>query len=416
MSFDAGTTKPVTPASNQAWIERESCHGAPNYHPLPVVLTKAQGVWAYDVEDKCYLDMMSAYSALNFGHSHPHLVAALSSQAARLAMCSRAFHNDQLPLFCEKLSELTGLDRVLPMNTGAEAVETALKAARRWGYEVKGIPNDRAEIIVCEQNFHGRTTTIISFSSEEGYKRHFGPLTPGFRTIPFDDVAALEAAITPHTCAFLVEPVQGEAGIYPAKPGYLSECLEICRRHRVLMMVDEIQTGLGRTGQVFAYQHDQITPDVLILGKALGGGLLPISAVIAHAEVLDLMGPGSHGSTFGGNPLACHVACTALKMLTEQDLASKAAEMGTWMMERLQKMQLSCVREIRGRGLMIGLDIDPQMASARQVCEALLNFGILSKDTHQTVVRLAPPLVITREELSWGLEQIEACLKGFSSS
>lgn len=416
MSSDQGTAEHLKATSNAAWIEREKRYCASNYKPLPVVLTKAEGVWAYDVEGKRYLDMMSAYSALSFGHSHPALVEALTSQVGRLAMCSRAFFSDQLAPLCEKLCALTGLERVLPMNTGAEAVETALKAARRWGYRVKGIPHDQGEIIACQNNFHGRTTTIISFSSEESYRSDFGPLTPGFRLIPYDNVNALEAAITPNTCAFLVEPVQGEAGIYPPSPAYILKCWEICKRNNVLMIVDEVQTGLGRTGRLFAYQHDCITPDMVILGKALGGGLIPISAVVSRAEILDLMTPGSHGSTFGGNPLACHVACAALDVLVNERLASKAAHFGAYMIRYLKNLNLSCVKEVRGKGFLVGLEINPEMASARAVCESLLEFGILSKDTHQTVVRLAPPLVINREELSWGLEQIEACLKGFSSS
>ena len=384
-------------------IELESCYGAHNYAPLDVVVSHAQGVWVYDLEGRRYLDCLAAYSALNHGHCHPRILSALIEQAHKVTLTSRAFHNDQLPLLARDLHNLTGMEMMLPVNSGAEAVETALKAARKWGYKVKGIPAGTAEIVVCNHNFHGRTTTIVGFSSEEQYRDGFGPFTPGFRLIPYGDVAALEEAVGPETCAFLVEPIQGEAGIQIPPAGYLRAAADICRHHKVLFMADEIQSGLGRTGKLFACMHEDVTPDVLIVGKALGGGFYPVSAVLAAREVLGVFEPGDHGSTFGGNPLACAVARAALRVLIEDRLAERSAEMGAHFMKRLRALRSPALKEIRGRGLWIGIELH---AKARPYCEALKTLGILCKETHGNVIRLSPPLVISHHEVDWAFERI----------
>ena len=389
-------------------IELENRYCARNYDPLAVVLHKGQGVWLWDTDGKRYLDMMSAYSAVSFGHSHPVLVAALTAQAGELAVTSRAFHTDRLGPFLRQLCEMTGQPRALPMNTGAEAVETALKAARKWGHKVKGIPENRAEIIVCNGNFAGRTTTIVGFSSEPQYRDGFGPFAPGFVSVPFGDAAALEAAISPHTAAFLVEPIQGEAGIVVPPAGYLAQCREICTRHDVLLICDEVQTGLGRTGRLLASGHEEVKPDGLILGKALGGGLLPVSAFLAREDVLGVFNPGDHGSTFGGNPLAAAVGSAALSLLRDDRLAERAQAMGQRLLDGLRAIEHPAIRDVRGKGLLIGLELDPAQMSARAFCEHLMRHGILSRDTHTTVVRFAPPLIITEFEIDAALNVIGA--------
>lgn len=390
---------PAAAAPEAAFMAMEQAHGAHNYAPLPVVLSRGEGVYLWDVAGRRYLDMMSAYSAVSFGHSHPRLVQALTEQAGRLAVCSRAFHTDQLGGFLRRLCELTGMDRALPMNTGAEAVETAVKAARKWGYRVKGIAPERAQIIVAAGNFAGRTTTLVGFSSEAQYRDGFGPFTPGFITVPFGDADALAAAITPDTCAFLVEPIQGEAGIVVPPAGYLKRARELCTQRGVLLICDEVQTGLGRTGALLACDHEGVRPDGLTLGKALGGGLLPVSAFLASHEVMNVFEPGDHGSTFGGNPLAAAVGSMALQVLLDEQLAERAAELGRWLMQALRDLRHPAIRAVRGRGLLVGIDMDPSWASARAVCEALAQEGVLSKDTHGTVMRFAPPLVIHRAQL-----------------
>ncbi len=391
-------------------IELERKYGAHNYEPLPVVLVRGEGCWVRDQEGRRYLDMMSAYSAVSCGHAHPRLLRALTQQAHRLAVVSRAYHTDRLPPLLERVCRLSGQARALPMNTGAEAVETALKAARKWAYEVKGVAPGQAEIIVCNGNFHGRTIAIIGFSSEAQYRHGFGPFLPGFKSIPFGDAAALAKAITPNTAAFLVEPIQGEAGIIVPPKGYLAECARICRERNVLLICDEVQTGLGRTGRLFACEHDGVRPDGLILGKALGGGLLPVSLFLGRADLLGVFAPGDHGSTFGGNPLACAVALETLDLITEERLWERSAELGDYLMQRLRTLASPFIKELRGKGLFIGMEIDRAHASARTVCEELLRRGVLSKETHETVVRLAPPLVITREELDWGFARIREAL------
>lgn len=392
-------------------MERTHKFSANNYHPLPVVLTRGKDVYVWDTESREYIDMLSAYSALNFGHNHPRLVNALVSQASALSVTSRAFYTDVFAEFVEKLAKFCFLDKVLPMNSGAEAVETAIKIARKWGYKVKGVKRNRAEIIVCENNFHGRTTTIIGFSSTPQYKDGFGPFTPGFKTVPFGDADALEKAITENTVAFLVEPIQGEGGINVPPDDYLNKVSWICRNHNVLFVADEIQTGLGRTGKKFAFWHQCLSPDLLIVGKALGGGLLPVSAVVGKNEVMDVIKPGDHGSTFGGNPLACAVATEALKVLEEEKLAENALELGEYFMERLKQMDnhLRLIKEVRGRGLLIGLELS--VDGGRQFCERLLEAGILCKETRDNVVRFAPPLTITKQELDNALERIESILR-----
>ncbi len=388
----------------EAFVQLEQQYGAHNYHPLDVVITRAQGVWVYDVEGKRYLDCLAAYSAVNQGHCHPRIIATLKEQAEKVTLTSRAFRNDQLPLLYKELHELTGFDMALPMNSGAEAVETAVKTARKWGYKVKGIPDGKAEIIVCANNFHGRTVTVVSFSTDEQYRDGFGPFTPGFRVIPFGDAAALRAAITPNTCAFLVEPIQGEAGIVIPPDGFLGEAAEICRANNLLLMTDEIQSGLGRTGKMFAYMHEGIRPDVLIVGKALAGGFYPVSAVLASKEILGVYQPGDHGSTFGGNPLGCAIARTALRVLVEEKLVERSAELGAYFVQKLKTLRSNDLKEVRGRGLWIGIELH---RAARPYCEALKELGILCKETHDHVIRIAPPLVITRDEIDWAFEQIK---------
>jgi ornithine--oxo-acid transaminase len=392
-------------------IELEDKYCAHNYHPLPVVLVRGEGVHVWDDAGNKYLDMMSAYSAVSHGHAHPRLVKALTEQAGALAICSRAFHSDKLGTFLERACKLTGMDMALPMNTGAEAVETALKAARKWAYKVKGVPADKAEIIVCTGNFHGRTIAIVAMSSEEQYKDGFGPFPGGMKLIPYGDAAALEKAITPNTAAFLVEPIQGEAGIVVPPAGYLKKAAEICKRENVLFIADEIQTGLGRTGKLLACQHEGVQPDGLILGKALGGGLLPVSAFLARKDVMEVFHPGDHGSTFGGNPLAAAVGLEALKVLEDDKLSERSAELGGYLLEKLAGLKSPLIKGLRGKGLFVGIEIDPKLARAREVCERLMTKGILSKETHETVVRLAPPLVITREQVDWAVERIAAVLK-----
>jgi ornithine--oxo-acid transaminase len=389
-------------------IVTERAHAARNYDPLPVVLARAQGAWAWDENGRRYLDMMSAYSAVSHGHAHPRLVATLCEQAQRLAVTSRAFYNDRLPQFLRKLTELTKLDRALPSNGGAEAVETALKAARKWGYKVKGIPADRAEIIVCEGNFHGRSITIVGFSSEPNYRDGFGPFAPCFRRVPYGDADALARAITPNTAAFLVEPVQGEAGIVVPPVGYLAACAKICRDAGVLLIADEIQTGLGRTGRFLACEHEDVRPDGVILGKALGGGLLPVSAFVGTNDVMRVFTPGDHGSTFGGNPLAAAVGLEALAVLFDEHLIERSADLGAHLLESLQTIRSPLIRAIRGKGLFIGLEVDSTHVTAREIVDRLLARGILTKDTHGTVVRFAPPLVVERADLDWAAEQVRA--------
>jgi len=389
-------------------LEKQYC--AENYAPLPVVLHSGAGAWLTDIHGKRYLDLMSAYSATSFGHGHPRLLAALTAQAQTLAVTSRAYYTDRLGPFLQRLCEMTGMDRALPMNTGAEAVETALKAARKWAYEVKGVAPDGAQIIVCAGNFAGRTTTIVGFSSEAQYRAGFGPFAPGFVSVPFGDAAALEAAITPDTAAFLVEPIQGEAGIIVPPDAYLAQCRAICSQHNVLLICDEVQTGLGRTGYLLACDHDGIRPDGLVLGKALGGGLLPASAFLARDDVMSVFRPGDHGSTFGGNPLACAVGLAALEVLEDEQLAQRAQAMGALLMDRLRALRHPAIRELRGRGLLIGMEVDSAHISAREFCERLMARGVLSKDTHGTVVRLAPPLVITEQEVGIAVAAIAAVL------
>jgi ornithine--oxo-acid transaminase len=387
-------------------IGREKAFGARNYDPLPVVLARGEGSWLADVDDRRYLDLMSAYSAVSFGHGHPRIVGALIAQAQRLGVTSRAYHNDQLPFLFERLAQLTGLDRVLPANGGAEAVETAVKAARKWGHKIKGIQEGRAEIIGCHGNFHGRTLTATALSTEPQYRDGFGPFAPGLATIPYGDADALERAITPRTAAFLVEAMQGEAGIVLPPPGYLARCLRICRDRRVLLIVDEVQTGLGRTGRFLACEHEGVRPDGVILGKALGGGLLPVSAFVATDEVMQVFQPGDHGSTFGGNPLAAAVAMAALDVLFDEKLIERSAELGAWLLAELQDLRSHIVRDVRGRGLFVGIEVDARYLMARPVVDRLLARGILSKDTHGTVVRIAPPLNIAREDLAWAIGEI----------
>jgi len=393
------------------YIALEEQYGAHNYHPLDVVLERGEGIWLYDVEGNKYMDCLSAYSAVNQGHCHPRLIRAMIEQAQRLTLTSRAFRNNKLGQFYKTLFEMTGYELTLPMNSGAEAVETALKAARKWGYQVKKVEPDRAEIIVCDGNFHGRTIAIVSFSAEAQYKEDFGPFPPGFKMIPYGDAKALEAAITPHTVAFLVEPIQGEAGVIVPPAGYLQEVRRICNQHKVLFMADEIQTGLGRTGKLFACDHEGVRPDVMIIGKALAGGFYPVSAVLSSPEVLGLFRPGDHGSTFGGNPLGAAVAVEALAVLAEEGLIENAQELGDYFQERLAEIPSPHVKEVRGKGLLIGMELKPEAGGARRFCEALQKHGILCKETHQHVIRFAPPLVIKREEIDWAVEHIIAVLR-----
>lgn len=386
----------TTAPGAQALIDLEERLGAHNYHPLDVVCERGEGLYLYDVEGNRYLDCLSAYSAVNQGHNHPRIVRALIEQAQKLALTSRAFRNDKLPLFYQELLDLTGYDKALPMNTGAEAVETALKAARKWAYKVRGVPRYQAEIIVAEGNFHGRTISVVSFSTEGQYKDDFGPYTPGFIIVPYGDAKAIEQAITPNTAAILVEPIQGEAGVIVPPAGYLKRIRELCDQHHILFMADEIQTGLGRTGKLLACDHEGVRPDVLILGKALGGGMYPVSAVVAKREVLDVFNPGDHGSTFGGNPLAAAVAVEALRVLREERLVENSAEMGEYFMDHLHEINSPHVDHVRGKGLLIGVVLKPSAGGARRFCEALKDRGILAKETHENVIRFAPPLIIDR--------------------
>jgi len=397
----------TTASKAQAFIALEEQYGAHNYHPLDVVIERGEGVWVYDVDGRKYLDCLAAYSAVNQGHCHPRIMQAVIEQVKRVTLTSRAFRNDQLPLLYKLLHDLTGYDMSLPMNSGAEAVETAVKAARKWGYTVKGIPKDKAEIIVCADNFHGRTTTVISFSTDEQYRDGFGPLTPGFPVIPFGDAAALEAAITPNTAAFLVEPIQGEAGIIIPPDGFLKKAEALCKANNVLFICDEIQAGLGRTGRLFAHQWEGVRPDMVIIAKALSGGYYPISAVLADKAVLGVFKPGDHGSTFGGNPLACAVARAALQVLIDEKLVERSAELGEYLLAKLQAIESPVIREVRGRGLWIGVELT---VAARPYCERLMQEGMLCKETHDHVIRLAPPLVITREEIDWAVEKLTKVL------
>jgi len=396
--------------TTQDYIKIEEQYGAHNYHPLDVVITKGERVWVYDVDGKKYLDFLSAYSAVNQGHCHPRIINALKNQAEKITLTSRAFRNDQLPLLAKELCELTGYEMMLPMNSGAEAVETAIKMARKWGYKVKGIEEDKAEIIVCSNNFHGRTTTIISFSTEAQYRDGFGPFTPGFVIIPYNDVEALKNAINKNTVAFLVEPIQGEAGIIIPDEGYLNKAFNVCKEANILFIADEIQTGLGRTGKLFAYEYENIKPDALIIGKALSGGAYPVSAVLSSKEILGVFKPGDHGSTFGGNPLAAAIAREALKVIVEEKLPERSFELGKYFLEKLRTIQSKHIKEIRGKGLFIGVELVPEAGGARRFCEALKEEGLLCKETHENVIRLAPPLVIEKEEIDWAFERIKKVL------
>ena len=398
------------------FIALENRVSAPNYAPLPVVLARGEGSYLWDVDGRRYIDMMSAYSAVSLGHAHPRILAALTAQAQRLAVPSRAYYSDRLGPFLEELCRVSGFDAALPMNTGAEAVETAIKAARRWAYRVKGVRRNRAEIIVAQGNFHGRTTSIVGFSSEASYRDGFGPFAPGFRAVPFGDLAAMERAITSDTAAVLVEPIQGEAGIVVPPKGWLAGVRALCDRHRVLLIVDEVQSGLGRTGAWFAFEHENVRPDGIIVGKALGGGVLPVSAFVARREVMDVFTPGSHGSTFGGNPLAAAVGLEALHVIREEGLVERSRELGTYMLDRLRMNMSPALKDVRGLGLWVGAEIDPQFGSARTACEQLLAKGVLSKETHDTVVRLAPPLVIARDDLDFALDRFEEVLRDLSVS
>ena len=391
-------------------LATEARFGAHNYQPIGVVLTRGEGVWVWDTEGNRYLDCLSAYSAVSQGHCHPKILAAMVEQAHRLTLTSRAFHNDQLALFYEEIAALTGSHKVLPMNSGAEAVESAIKSVRKWGYEVKGVPDGQAEIIVCADNFHGRTLGIVGFSTDAETRGHFGPFAPGFRIIPFGDAAALEAAITPNTVAFLVEPIQGEAGVIIPPAGYFTEVRELCTANNVMLVLDEIQTGLGRTGKLLAEQHEGIEADVTLLGKALSGGFYPVSAVLSNNDVLGTLRPGQHGSTFGGNPLACAVARAAMRVLVEEGMIENAATQGARFLQGLKDIRANTIRDVRGRGLMLAVELHPEAGRARRYCEALQGKGILAKDTHEHTIRIAPPLVITSDEVDWALEQFATIL------
>lgn len=389
---------------SQNVIKQTEKFGAPNYHPLPIVISEAQGVWVKDPEGNKFMDMLSAYSAVNQGHRHPKIIQALKDQADRVTLTSRAFHNDQLGPWYEMICELSGKEMALPMNTGAEAVETAIKAARRWAYDVKGVAENQAEIIACNGNFHGRTMAAVSLSSDPDYKRGFGPLLPGINIIPYGDIESLKQAITPNTAAFLIEPIQGEAGIIIPPAGFMKAARELCRENNVLFIADEIQAGLCRTGKMFACEWEDVDPDMYILGKALGGGVFPISCVVANKEILEVFNPGSHGSTFGGNPMACAVSIASLNVLVDEKLAQRSEELGNYFKDALSQINHSSIKEVRGRGLFIGMELNE---AARPYCEELKELGLLCKETHDTVIRFAPPLVITKEELDWAIEKIQ---------
>ncbi|HNQ81321.1 MAG: ornithine--oxo-acid transaminase [Acidobacteriota bacterium] len=394
--------------NTKQYIAVEDKYGAHNYHPLDVVINKAKGIWVWDVDGRKYLDFLSAYSAVNHGHNHPRIIRALVAQARELSLTSRAFRNDQWPLLAQELCRMAGYDMVLPMNSGAEAVETAVKTARKWGYEKKGIPEEKAEIIVCANNFHGRTVTVISFSTEPLYRKNFGPFTPGFTVIPFGDAAALEKAITPRTAAFLVEPIQAEAGILIPPDGYFKAAREICTKNNVLFIADEIQTGLGRTGKLFAWEHEKAKPDMIVIGKSLGGGCYPISACLTSAAIMSVYTPGTHGSTFGGNPLACAVARESLRVIKEEKLVANAVKMGKYFMAKLRTIKSKNIKEVRGKGLLIGVELFPEAGGARRYCEALAADGLLCKETHDNVIRFAPPLIIGTKDLDWAFARIKS--------
>jgi len=396
---------------SKKYIELENEYGAHNYHPLNVVLSSGSGVWVTDVDGKKYMDCLSAYSAVNQGHCHPRIYNAFVNQAKKMTLTSRAFRNDMLGRFAEKIVKLSEMEMMLPMNSGAEAVETAIKAARKWGYKRKGIPENKAEIIVCCNNFHGRTTTIVGFATEDQYRDGFGPFPEGFKIVEFGDSKALEEAVTENTAAFMVEPIQGEGGIIIPKDGYLKEVQDICKKNKVLFIADEIQSGLGRTGKLFAYMHDEgVKPDMLIVGKALSGGFYPVSAVLSSKDILGVFNPGDHGSTFGGNPLACAAAMEALDVLIDEKLAERSAELGEYLVNKLRAIDSSYIKEIRGRGLFIGIELNPEAGGARRFCEFLQEEGLLAKETHENVIRLAPPLIISKEEIDWAFDKINKAL------
>jgi len=400
--------------NSRDYILLEDLYGAHNYHPLDAVLTKGKGIWVWDVEGQKYLDFLSGYSAVNQGHCHPRIVKAIQSQVKRLTLTSRAFRNDQLPLLAKELSEMTGYEMALLMNSGAESIETAIKTARKWAYQKKGLPQDKAEIIACANNFHGRTVTIISFSTEPLYRNDFGPFTPGFVIIPYGDIEALQKAINPNTAAFLVEPIQAEAGILIPPAGYLKKAKELCEKNNVLFIADEIQTGLGRTGKMFASEHEGVKADMVVIGKSLGGGAYPISATLASREILGVFKPGEHGSTFGGNPLACAVAREALRVILEEKLIDNAAEQGSYFLEKLKKIRSKLIKEVRGKGLLIGIDLKPEAGGARRFCEELKTEGLLCKETHENVIRFAPPLIIKSKDLNWALKRVKRVFKRLS--
>ncbi len=393
--------------TNKSYVKLTEKFSARNYHPLPVVLSKGKGVWVWDVEGNKYLDMLSAYSALNQGHCHPHIARAIKNQASKITLTSRAFHNDQMGLFLKKLCTVTNYEKALPMNSGAEAVETAIKVVRKWGYLKKKVARNRAEIIVCENNFHGRTTTIVGFSSEKQYRDGFGSFTPGFKIIPYNKPRALARAISKNTVAFLFEPIQGEGGVIVPDNGYLKECQRICKKHRVLLIADEIQTGLGRTGKLFACDYEKVRPDIVIIGKALSGGYYPVSAILCDNRIMNVLHPGDHGSTFGGNPLASAIGIAALEVIVKERLPQRSYRLGTWFMNELRKINSPIIKQVRGKGLLIGVELKKK---ARKYCERLMDLGILAKETHQMVVRFAPPLVIKKKELQWALARIKKVL------
>jgi ornithine--oxo-acid transaminase len=393
------------------YIIIEDLYGAHNYHPLDAVLTKGKGIWVWDVEDRKYLDFLSGYSAVNQGHCHPRIVKCVQSQAKRLTLTSRAFRNDQWPLLAQELTALTGYEMVLPMSSGAESIETAIKCARKWAYQKKGVPQDQAEIIACSNNFHGRTVTIISFSTEPLYRNDFGPFTPGFKVIPYGDVEALRQAVTSNTAAFLVEPIQAEAGILIPPEGYLKKAQEVCAANNVLFIADEIQTGLGRTGKIFACEHEGVKADMVVIGKSLGGGCYPISAALSSREILGVFKPGEHGSTFGGNPLACAVAREALRVLQDEKLVESAALMGDYFLAKLKKIRSKHIKEVRGKGLLVGIELRPEAGGARRFCEELKKEGLLCKETHDSVIRFAPPLIVKQKDLNWAFKKVKEIFK-----